>query len=104
MSPRIEKLKDAVQVMHRCKAEHLESVPIREMFGDKVVWEGVVEVFKVVGIDNVARCYAWSFHDGTEDRFTTVLKKPPAMSPHTAVRAFLMTSGKPDWVKVSDPH
>jgi hypothetical protein len=104
VSPRIEKLLDAVQVMHRCKAEHRESVPVIEMFGDKVVWEGVVEVFKITGVSNVAICYAWSFHDGTEDRITTVLKRPPVVNPQTAVRAFLMTPGLPDGVKVSDPH
>ncbi|MFY9925869.1 MAG: hypothetical protein WAK51_15425 [Opitutaceae bacterium] len=104
MSPRIEKLLDAVQVMHRCKAEHFQSVPVIEMLGDKVVWDGVVEVFKVEGIKNVLRCYAWSFEDGSETRFVTVLKKPPVMSPRNAVQAFIMDSRKPSGVKVSDPH
>jgi hypothetical protein len=103
MSERIEKIRDAVQVMHHCSATHLKSVPMREMFGDKVVWEGVVEVFKITGKKLISRCYAWSFDDGTETRFVTVLKTPPVMSPSDAVRAFIVSSREPDGVKVSEP-
>jgi hypothetical protein len=74
------------------------------MHEDKVVWEGVVEVFKVTGIEGVLRCYAWSFHDGSETRYVTVLKKPPIMSARNAVQAFVMDSGQSDDVLVSDPN
>jgi hypothetical protein len=87
MSERIEKLRDAVQVMHRCKAEHVESVPVREMFGPKVAWEGVVEVFDLTGHSKAKRCYAWSYQGVKEEQFTTVLEIPPVVSPSTAVRA-----------------
>lgn len=74
------------------------------MMGDKVVWEGVVEVFKVTGLPGVLRCYGWTFHDGTETRYVTVLKKPPVVDPRTAVKASIMASGQPDGVKFSEPH
>jgi hypothetical protein len=61
MSPRIEQLREAVEVMHKCKAQHEKSVPVVEMFGDKTVWEGVVESFAITGHPKAKRCYAWSF-------------------------------------------
>jgi hypothetical protein len=39
MSPRIEQLHEAVEVMHKVKAQHEKSVPVVEMFGNKTVWE-----------------------------------------------------------------
>jgi hypothetical protein len=84
---RIEKLRDAVQVMNRCKAEHIESVPIREMFGNQVAWEGVVEVFKISGHPKAVRCYAWSYQGDKGEQYVNVLEIPPVVSPETAVRA-----------------
>lgn len=48
----------------KCKAQHEKSVPVIEMFGDKTVWEGVVESFAITGHPKAKRCYAWSFLDG----------------------------------------
>ncbi|MDP3073957.1 MAG: hypothetical protein Q8N18_26975 [Opitutaceae bacterium] len=87
MSDRIEKLRDAVQVMHRCSATHAQSVPVREMFGGKVAWEGVVEAFTITGHPKAKRCYAWSYQDGKETQFVTVLEIPPVKDAPTAVRA-----------------
>jgi hypothetical protein len=87
MSERIEKIRDAIQVMHRCAAIHAGSVPVIEMFGSKKVWEGVVEVFDLSSHPKAKRCYAWSYPDGKETRFVTVLEIPPVESPQTAVRA-----------------
>ena len=46
-SERIEDIKDAVEEIHLCKATHVESVPLVEMFRGEKVWEGVVEVFAI---------------------------------------------------------
>ena len=92
MSERIEKLRDAVQVMHRCSATHAESVPVCEMFGKQVAWEGVVEVFNLVNHQRAKRAYAWSYHDGKEEQFTTVLEIPPVKDAPTAVRASIMAT------------
>src|SRR5580698_8709648 len=102
MSERIDKIKEAVQARCGGEPKHLESVPVREIFNGDVVWEGVVEVFHVTGQPMISRCYAWSFHDGTETRFVTVLKTPPIMSAVDAVRAFIMASRESNGVKVSD--
>ena len=94
MSERIEKLRDAVQVMHRCVAIHTSSVPVTEMFGPKVAWEGVVEVFNISGHPKAKRCYAWSVQGDRGDLFTTVLEIPPVVSPSTAVRASIAAQAK----------
>lgn len=90
MSERIEKLREAVQVMHRCLATHAESVPVREMFGSKAAWEGVVEAFTITGHPKAQRCYAWSYHDKGETQFVTVLEIPPVKDAQTAVRASIV--------------
>lgn len=95
MSERIEKLKDAVQVMHLCTASHVESVPVVEMFGKQTVWEGVVEVFKITGHAKARRCYAWSYQDKGETQFVTALEIPPVTSPQTAVRAVIASGNAP---------
>lgn len=95
MSERIEKLKDAVQVMHRCTATHRESVHVREMFRDQVAWEGIVEVFDIVGHPKADRCYAWSYHDDSDSpEYATVLKIPPATSAALAVKVYIASLGR----------
>jgi hypothetical protein len=94
VSARIDQLREAVEVMHRCKAAHVESVPVIEMFGQQTVWEGVVEVFDITGHAKAKRCYAWSFPEGNETRYVTALEIPPVESAQTAVRASIASSVK----------
>lgn len=95
MSERIENLGHAVSVMEGAKAHHVGSTPLREMFGDKVVWEGVVETFDLTGHPKAKRCYAWSYKDEQgETRFTHVLELPPVKDAVTAVRAAIMAGGR----------
>jgi len=94
MSVRIDQLRDVVVVMHKCKARRETSVPPVEMFGNKTVREGVVESLAITGHPKAKRCYAWSFLEGNEPRYTTVLEIPPVESPQTAVRASIVAEGK----------
>jgi len=95
VSEQVHKLKDAVQVMHRCTATHRESVPVQETFQGKVVWAGVVEVFDISGNPKASRCYAWRYHDDrNESKFVTLLKQPPAMSPQSAVHTYVASLGR----------
>ena len=43
-------LKRAVEAQHACTATLIQSVPVKETFGDKTVWEGIVHVFKINGL------------------------------------------------------
>lgn len=91
MSPRIEKIRDAVQAMHECTASHVQSVPVREMFRGQLVWEGVVEVFDLTGHPKAKRAYAWNVPEGP---VVGVLEIPPVKDPLTAVRASIVAESK----------
>jgi hypothetical protein len=75
------------------ESRHVESVPVKEVFQGRTVWEGVVEVFDLIGHSVAPRAYAWS-HD-TDDpdnprRHVTVLHVGPVASPVSAVRAAIV--------------
>ena len=91
MTRRIEELKDAIELEHRCRAEHVRSVPVREMSGDKVLWEGIVQVFELVGHAVAKCCFAWAYRSGGLPRVITVLQVAPVNSPQSAVRAAIAT-------------
>ena len=42
-------LKRAVEAQHACTATLIQSVPVKETFGDKTLWESFVHVFKING-------------------------------------------------------
>jgi hypothetical protein len=86
----IRELQDVIRRLHGAEAKHVESVPVTETFHGKTVWEGVVEVFELVGHPTASRAYGWS-HD-TDDpenprRHVTVLHLHPIKSAQDAVRA-----------------
>jgi hypothetical protein len=89
----LDDLRDIIHKLHGVHSTHVESVPIKEVFNGKTVWEGVVEVFDLHGHPDTHRVYAWA-HE-TDDpnnprRHVTVLHVPPVVSPLTAVRAAIL--------------
>lgn len=89
----IEELKDVIRRLHGAEATHVESVPIKEEFQGKTVWDGVVEVFDLEGHAEAHRVYAWA-HD-TDDpnkprRHVTVLHLHRIKSARDAVRAAIV--------------
>jgi hypothetical protein len=90
MANYIEELRDVIRRLHGAEPVHVESVPVKEEFQGKTVWEGIVEVFDLHGHPKAAKVYAWA-HD-TDDpqkpkRHVTVLHIHPVTSPVLAVRA-----------------
>jgi len=77
--------------LHGCGSKHIESVPVHEVFRGQTVWDGVVEVFDLTGHPKAKRAYGWSYPDGDQERFVTVLELPPVKSPQTAVRAAIVS-------------
>jgi len=76
----IEDLKDAIRKLHGVESTHRHSVPVKEVFNCETIWDGIVEVFDLHG-----------HQTGTEEtRHVTVLHVPPAVSPETAVRTFII--------------
>ena len=52
----IEELRDVIRRLHGAEATHVESVPVKETFQGKTMWEGIVEVFELVGIPAQIGC------------------------------------------------
>jgi hypothetical protein len=63
VSERIAKLKEAIETMHHCKAKHVGSEPVIDLFRGEVAWDGVVETFDIEGHPRAKCCYAWSFFE-----------------------------------------
>jgi hypothetical protein len=89
----LDELKDVIRRLHGVESAHVKSVPLKEIFKGKTVWEGIVEVFDLKNHPTAARIYAWA-HD-TDDpkkprRHVTVLHLAPVDSPETAVKASII--------------
>ena len=94
MSERIENIAKAVEKYAECPAKHLESVVVVETFRGKTVWEGVVEVFALLGHPTAKRAYGWNIGTDSAAQYTAVLELPPVTSPNTAVQAAITASAK----------
>lgn len=89
----LEELREVIRLLHGADAQHVESVPMKETFQGKTVWEGVVEVFTLLGHATASAVYAWT-HD-TDDpakprRHVRVLHSHPITSARDAVRAAIV--------------
>ena len=87
-----DQLKQAVERMHDCKAQLIQSLPVHETFGSETVWDGLVHVFQIKGHQVATRAYAWSspIEGSDKRRFFAVLHIPPIVSPVDAVRAAIV--------------
>ena len=87
----IEELQDVIRRLHGVESRHVESVPVKETFQGRTVWEGIVEVFELHGHPKAERVYAWSRDtDGPKKRHVTVLHVAPITSAVEAVRAAII--------------
>lgn len=89
-------LKRAVEAQHGCTATLVQSAPVKETFGGKTVWEGIVHVFKLNGHPQAQQAYAWSspIEGSKKRRIFAVLHQPPITSPVEAVRAAIVQEQK----------
>jgi hypothetical protein len=91
----IEELRDVIRKLHGVESKHLESVPIEETFQGQTVWEGVVEIFQLIGHPKAFQVFAWSHEtDAKEKRHVTVLQIHPIVSARDAVRAAIVQESK----------
>ena len=86
----IEELKDVIRKLHGVESTHQQSVPVKEVFKGKTVWEGVVEVFELHGHPKATHAYAWSHETDDPKQPRRSVTVPPAVSPETAVRVAIM--------------
>jgi hypothetical protein len=85
-------LKSDVESQHGWHAVLLQSAAVKETFGGKTVWDGVVHVFQIYGHPQAGKAYAWSspIEGSDKRRFFAVLHVPPVTSPVEAVRAAIV--------------
>lgn len=85
-------LQDAIQKLHGCESEHIETVHVDERFEGQQVWKGNVEIFSVPDHPKAGRLYAWGVRE-SDDRpalkAVTVLEVPPITTPRKAVQAYI---------------
>jgi hypothetical protein len=88
----IDELRDVIRHLHGVESSHVESVPVKETFQGKTVWEGVVEVFDLRGHPKAPKAYAWAYQTDNpkKPRHVTVLHLGPVTSPLLAVRAAIV--------------
>ena len=89
-------LEKAIYDLHGCKSKWIKSVPIKEVFKEETVWEGVVEVFDLLDHPTAKRAYAWShaIDDSKKRKFYAVLHHGKIDSPEKAVRAAIVKESK----------
>jgi predicted transcriptional regulator len=86
----IDELREVIRRLHGVDAKHVESVPVKETFQGRTVWDGVVEVFELIGHPRARRAYAWSHDADGKKRHVTVLHMDKVTSPILAVRAAIV--------------
>lgn len=89
----VEELQRVIRHLHGVESKHLESVPIKETYQGKTVWEGVVEVFELIDHPAATRLYAWAHNTDDPEhprRHVTVLHCHPIQSARDAVRAAIV--------------
>jgi hypothetical protein len=64
----LARLQVAVSQLHNCGAVWRESVPVKEVFRDKTIWQGEVEVFDLTGHPKAKRAYGWSHQEGQDNK------------------------------------
>lgn len=88
-----KQLKEVIEAQHGGVAAFAQSVPVKEAYQGKTVWEGVVHVFDLEGHPGAKRAYAWSspIEGSDRRRFFAVLHVGVIKSPGDAVRAAIVS-------------
>jgi len=86
-----DELRSVIRKLHGVDSKHVESVPVKEEFQGRTVWEGFVEVFQLFGHPKAMNAFAWA-HETNEGkkRHVTVLQMHPVVSAADAVRAVIV--------------
>jgi hypothetical protein len=97
VSSYIQELRDVIRRLHGAEATHVESVPVKEVFQGRTVWEGIVEVFDLAGHATAHRVYAWAHETDNPQKpikHVTVLHLHPIKSAQDAVRAVILQEAR----------
>ena len=79
-------LQNAIRATHGCESRWEASAKVQEKSEGKIVWDGIVEVFRLIDHPKANFAYAWTYREGDQNKTNVVLKIPPIDSPQSAVK------------------
>ena len=87
MSEYIERLTEAIEAVHECRATHFGSEHVVDVSGSETIWEGDVEIFHLEDHPDAKVAYGWAWEglEGDID-YVGILKLPPVKTPLDAVK------------------
>ena len=88
MRTNISAMREAILRDHGCASAHTQSVPVLETLNGKVMWDGVVGVFKLYDHPQAKVCFAWEYADWEGNKHCATALSPPVDTPLAAIRAF----------------
>lgn len=82
----------SIRSIERITGVHRDTIMRLGVKQGQTVWDGVVEVFDLIGHPKTHRVYAWSHETDKpgKPKHVTVLHVPPVVSPQTAVKAAII--------------
>lgn len=83
----IEDLQGVIRRYHGVESKHLESVPVKERDERGTIWEGMVEVFQLIGHPEAYQAFGWSRSEDWNKKYVIVLQMESILSASDAVRA-----------------
>jgi hypothetical protein len=89
----IDELKAVIHELHGAEATHRESVRVKEVFGGKTIWDGIVAIFDIKNHHDTDTVYAWlpaTRKPRSSPQYVTVLHINPTLTPLKAVQAFIV--------------
>ena len=86
MNARIAAIKAGIEKTYRCIAEHVSSVPAKDLLHGNAHADGFVETFNLKGFAGARRCHAWSFIENSEPQYVTIMEMPPVNFRKTALQ------------------
>jgi hypothetical protein len=91
----VDALRQEIKYMYGCDSTWVESVAVREERDGRVLWDGQVQRFALVGHPRATECFAWSHTpEGKPRRLHVVLRAPPVDGPEAAVRTALRADAR----------
>src|SRR3954462_15384509 len=90
MSPRVDRIREAIESRYTCKATHVGAERVTQLRDGEEAWYGSVEIFDLTGHPGAQRCYGWLQMAGTLPTYVTMLQLPPVRCAKTAVRAAMV--------------
>lgn len=94
MPPNIAELQKAIKATHGCDSRWLESVGVTEKFKGQIAWDGIVEVFALIGHPKATSAYAWTYREDDQDKTMTILGMYPVDSAQDAVKVAIASKAR----------